>query len=194
MYDVSISLQAHLRLFLCRTARKTGRQSSRTIIRITTADSWITRRLRVRTRAQITRGEEKEVVEDVNDRYPETCNSKRSLKRESPKMASSLSSSAKIFPGLIDPRIYRYNSIHERQEKLMDRNAYRPLRTAPNPLAYVHREFPNFESQVADSDRDAIFRVSGNFSFRFSFFCFSLLSYSLFSYIKSTAGKDEESK
>ncbi|XP_025156270.1 uncharacterized protein LOC105185536 isoform X1 [Harpegnathos saltator] len=51
-----------------------------------------------------------------------------------------------------------YSSIHERQEKLMDRNAYRPLRTAPSPLSRVPREFPNFDSQVADNEGNAMFR------------------------------------
>ncbi|XP_032682196.1 uncharacterized protein LOC116849305 isoform X2 [Odontomachus brunneus] len=50
-----------------------------------------------------------------------------------------------------------YSSIHERQ-KLIDKNTYRPLRTAPSPLTRVSRELPNFNSQDADSEKDAIFR------------------------------------
>ncbi|XP_014468480.1 PREDICTED: uncharacterized protein LOC106741218 [Dinoponera quadriceps] len=54
--------------------------------------------------------------------------------------------------------IKTYTSIHEQREKLMDRNTNRLLRTAPNPLTHVRREFPNFDSQVVNSERDAILR------------------------------------
>ncbi|XP_011701488.1 PREDICTED: uncharacterized protein LOC105458119 [Wasmannia auropunctata] len=47
-----------------------------------------------------------------------------------------------------------YNSIHERQRKLMDRITYRPLRTAPSPSSRVYQDSQNLDSQIpADSAR-----------------------------------------
>ncbi|XP_012535111.1 uncharacterized protein LOC105835962 isoform X2 [Monomorium pharaonis] len=51
-----------------------------------------------------------------------------------------------------------YNSIQlERQRKLTDRNAYRPLRTAPNPSTRVYQDSPNLDPLVP-ADRNAIYR------------------------------------
>ncbi|KAL6256824.1 hypothetical protein P5V15_011763, partial [Pogonomyrmex californicus] len=51
------------------------------------------------------------------------------------------------------------NSIHDHQRKLADRNAYRPLRTAPNPLTRVYQDSQN--SQVStDNDRNVIYQVT----------------------------------
>ncbi|XP_071558648.1 uncharacterized protein [Temnothorax nylanderi] len=50
-----------------------------------------------------------------------------------------------------------YNSIQERQRKLTDRNAYRPLRTAPPTRMY--QDSQNLNPQVsADNDRNAMYR------------------------------------
>ncbi|KAG5333457.1 TGRM1 protein, partial [Acromyrmex heyeri] len=46
-----------------------------------------------------------------------------------------------------------YNSILERQRKLMDRNIYRPLRTPPNPSARLYQDSQNLGTQTP-SDRD----------------------------------------
>ncbi|XP_011164293.1 uncharacterized protein LOC105199069 isoform X2 [Solenopsis invicta] len=49
-----------------------------------------------------------------------------------------------------------YNSVLERQRKLTDRNAYRPLQTAPSR---VYHDSQNLDPQVsADNDRNAMYR------------------------------------
>nr|XP_012232865.1 PREDICTED: uncharacterized protein LOC105678252 isoform X2 [Linepithema humile] len=53
-----------------------------------------------------------------------------------------------------------YSSIHERQRKLTDRNAYRPLRTAPSR---VYQESQHLDPQAAvDSDRNIIYRENSD--------------------------------
>ncbi|KYN01938.1 hypothetical protein ALC62_07241, partial [Cyphomyrmex costatus] len=49
-----------------------------------------------------------------------------------------------------------YNSILERQRKLMDKNVYGPLQTPPNPSIRVYQDSQNLDTQVpADRDRNA---------------------------------------
>ncbi|KYN37363.1 hypothetical protein ALC56_08266 [Trachymyrmex septentrionalis] len=47
-----------------------------------------------------------------------------------------------------------YNSILERQRKLMDRNVYRPLRTPPNPSTRLYQDSQNLDTQIP-ADRNA---------------------------------------
>ncbi|XP_011871564.1 PREDICTED: uncharacterized protein LOC105564074 [Vollenhovia emeryi] len=53
-----------------------------------------------------------------------------------------------------------YNAIQERQRKLMDGSAYRPLRTAPSPSTRMYQDSQNLRPQVsADNDRNATYRL-----------------------------------
>ncbi|EZA50927.1 hypothetical protein X777_10555 [Ooceraea biroi] len=49
-----------------------------------------------------------------------------------------------------------YSSIYERQRKLMDRNSYRPLQTAPS--YYGYHESQNLDPQGVDNERNVIYR------------------------------------
>ncbi|XP_011344178.2 uncharacterized protein LOC105283262 isoform X2 [Ooceraea biroi] len=51
-----------------------------------------------------------------------------------------------------------YSSIYERQRKLMDRNSYRPLQTAPS--YYGYHESQNLDPQGVDNERNVIYRQS----------------------------------